>query len=218
MGIIMAKKGNSFQSALKGKKIPILTLDNKWYQLFEQTERSASIRKNEQELNELLQRQGHLTTERKSIKQLKKKLMQEIVELMEDESASADKKMEDNKRLIEDCNDKLDAYEDELLELPEKIEKVNYALMAETMEMCYHQLHENATVIEEISKWITSVRIELKKKMVRKQERETESQQLYAYMHDIFGADIIEIFDMQYMSVPKDPKKRSRQAGGRRRT
>ena len=30
----METKENVFRQALKGKKIPILTLDNKWYQLF----------------------------------------------------------------------------------------------------------------------------------------------------------------------------------------
>lgn len=217
-GYIMAKKGNEFQTALKGKKIPILTLDNKWYQLFEQTEKTASIKRNEQALNDLLQRQGQLTTESKSIRSLKKKLMQEILELMEEETASADKKVEDNTRLIKECNEKLDDYESELFMLPKEIDKVNYALMTETMELCYHKLHENAGIIEEISKWAASVRVELKKKMVRKQEREMESQRLYAYMHDIFGADIIEIFDMQYMSMPKNSTKKSKHAGERKHT
>ena len=42
------------------------------------------------------------------------------------------------------------------------------------------------------------MRIELKKKVIRKQEKERKNQALYSYMHDIFGADVIEIFDMKY--------------------
>ena len=208
----MAKKGNKdnnkFQAALQDKKIPVLTLDNKWYKLFDLTEKTPSIKKQEQALNELIKRQGHLTTEGKDIKRLKKKLMQEIVDLMELEGAQADKKVEDNKRLIEECNEKIETYEDELLELPKEIDKVNHALMAETMALCYERLHENAKEIESIGNWIAAMRIELKKNVVRKQEREIESQRLYAYMHDIFGADILEIFDMQYMPEPKLPEKR----------
>ena len=208
----MAKKGNKdnnkFQAALQDKKIPVLTLDNKWYKLFDLTEKTPSIKKQEQALNELIKRQGHLTTEGKDIKRLKKKLMQEIVDLMELEGAQADKKVEDNKRLIEECNEKIEAYEDELLELPKEIDKVNHALMAETMALCYERLHENAKEIESIGNWIAAMRIELKKNVVRKQEREIESQRLYAYMHDIFGADVLEIFDMQYMPEPKLPEKR----------
>ena len=198
----MAKKGNKdnnkFQAALQDKKIPVLTLDNKWYKLFDLTEKTPSIKKQEQALNELIKRQGHLTTEGKDIKRLKKKLMQEIVDLMELEGAQADKKVEDNKRLIEECNEKIETYEDELLELPKEIDKVNHALMAETMALCYERLHENAKEIESIGNWIAAMRIELKKNVVRKQEREIESQRLYAYMHDIFGAEMLEVFDMKY--------------------
>ncbi len=209
----MAKMQSTFQEALKGKKIPMLILDNKWYQLFTQMEKTASMKKNEQKLNELVKQQGHLTTESKEIRKLKKRLMQEIVDLMEEESASADRKTGENRRLIEECNAKLESHKDELMDLPGKIDKINYDLMLETMEICYQRLHENAKMIEEVGAWITSMRIELKKKIVRKQEREIESQQLYAYMHDIFGADIIEVFDMQYMPLPKASKKKSVPAG-----
>ena len=205
----MAKKGKEFHTALQGKKIPILTLDNKWYKLFDYTEKTPLIKKNEQILNDLIKRQAHLTTESKDIKRLKKKLMQEIVELMEEEGAKADKKVEDNKRLIEECNEKLTAYEDELMELPKEIDAVNYELMTETMELCYDIMHDNNATIEEISKWITAVRIELKKNVVRKQDREQENQKLYTYMHDIFGADVLEIFDMQYMSEAKQPVRKT---------
>ena len=204
----MAKKDKDFQVALQGKKIPILTLDNKWYKLFDYTEKTPSIKKNEQLLNDLLKRQGHLTTESKDIMRLKKKLMQEIVDLMDEEGAKADKKAEDNKRLIEECNEKLEEYEDELMELPKEIDKVNYALMSETMDLCYDIMHDNHKMIEEISKWITAVRIELKKNVVRKQDCETENQRVYAYMHDIFGADVLELFDMKYMSKSSDTKKK----------
>ena len=52
---------------------------------------------------------------------------------------------------------------------------------------------------EEIGKWIDEFRIELKKNVVRKQDREMENHRLYSYMHDIFGTEVIDIFDMQYI-------------------
>ena len=44
--------------------------------------------------------------------------------------------------------------------------------------------------------------------MVRKQEKEMMNHQLYSYMHDIFGADVIEIFDMKYDPVEGRGKKK----------
>ena len=58
-----------------------------------------------------------------------------------------------------------------------------------------------------IEKWIGSIRRELKKKIIRKQEKEAKIHRFYSYMHDIFGADVIELFDMQY-----DPEERYQKA------
>ena len=76
----MSRKDEIYSPALKEKKIPILTLDNKWHRLFTQTNPNKTILRLEEELNDLLKKQGKATTESKDIKRLKKKLMQEIVE------------------------------------------------------------------------------------------------------------------------------------------
>lgn len=192
----MAKKEESYKQALNGKKIPILTLDNKWHRLFTMMEPDRELKRLEENLNALLRQQGKMNTESKSIKKIKKKLMDEIVQLMEHEDKASLKKIDENKRLIEECNDKLDEYQDKLLDLPKEIDQANYALMIRTMEMCYEVLQKNTKEIDEIGEWINRVRIELKKNIVRKQEKEIKNHELYAFMHDIFGADVIEIFDV----------------------
>ena len=50
-------------------------------------------------------------------------------------------------------------------------------------------------------------RRELKKKVVRKKEKEAVINKLYAYMHDIFGAEVLELFDMEYDPEEKYRKK-----------
>lgn len=189
-----------FSEALQGKKIPILTLDNKWYKLLDQDSRSQ-LSDSEEALNSLLRRQGKLNTEVKNIKKLKKRLMSEIVELAEDSAQVEDettKKIEQNKKLVEECNEKLSVYKDELLEIPMEIDKLNSRLMMATMEQCYETMHENTKKIEEISKWVTEVRIELKKKLIKKQEMEQKNHAIYSYMHDVFGAEVIDLFDIQF--------------------
>ena len=198
----MSRKDEIYSPALKEKKIPILTLDNKWHRLFTQTNPNKAILRLEEELNDLLKKQGKATTESKDIKRLKKKLMQEIVEnaegTAEGNNQKALKKMEDNKRLINECNERLTMYEDQLIELPGEIDRVNRELMLQTMEICYDTLKTNETEIEETAKWVAAIRVELKKRLIRKQEMEQMNQELYSYMHDIFGAEVIEIFDMKY--------------------
>lgn len=205
----MKRTEDVFKPALIGKKLPILTLDNKWHKLFTQTETSTQIEVLAKELNDLLMRQGKLNTEAKEIRKLKKKLLDEIMEqagaLEQELDKKTEKKLSQNKKLLEECNEKLDSYKEELRFLPAEIDRVNYQLMVATMEACYEFLQENSAEVEAIEAWIKEIRIELKKKIIRKQEREVKNRELYSYMHDIFGADVIEIFDMKYNPEEKKP-------------
>lgn len=198
----MGRKEDAYEHALQNKKIPVLTLDNKWHMLFGTADTTLTIKRLEEQLNNLLKRQGKLNTESKDIRRLKKKLMDEIMpivdELGQKHDAALEKKLNDNQRLINDCNEKLDGYQDELMELPKEIERVNYNLMLATMDVCYEKLKENTAEIDEIGEWITKIRVELKKKVIRKQEKEQQNQDLYYYMHAIFGAEVIDIFDIKY--------------------
>lgn len=195
----------TFTRALQGKKIPILTLDNKWYKLLDEEARSQ-VSGPEEELNNLLKRQGKLNNEVKSIKRLKKKLMGEIVSLADEanqgEKEDTDRKIDQNKKLVEDCNERLEGYQDELLDLPREIEQANFRLMLATMDCCYGSMQENGEDIRKIEDWVTEVRIELKKRLIRKQEMEQHNNAIYSYMHDVFGAEVIDIFDMKY--IPED--------------
>ncbi len=198
----MADKQKEFLKALEGKRISPLTLDNKWHQLFDGAEIPAEIRAKADELNELLKQQGNINNELKKVKGLKKKLLDEMVTLADDAASgvpNAEKELEQHKRLIEDCNGHIDDYQDQLLDFPKLIDHVNRDLMIMTMDDCYDRLKDNNKEIEEIGKWIEEFRRELKKNVVRKQDRELANHRLYSYMHDIFGAEVIEIFDMQYI-------------------
>jgi hypothetical protein len=190
-----------FSEALLGKKIPLLTLDNKWYRLLGELGRE-SVKDLEEQLNKLLKRQGKLNTETKEIKKLKKKLMNEIVPMVDEMeqggSRKLEKDIEEHKRLIEECNEKLESYQEELIELPREIDQLNIQLMLITMEYCYDAMQENTEQIQAITDWVTKIRIELKKNLVRKQEMEQKNHDIYAYMNDIFGADVVNLFDLQY--------------------
>lgn len=203
----MSRTDEIFEPALSGKKIPILTLDNKWHKLFTQKEYSTEIKRMESEMNKLLKRQAKVNEESREIKKLKKAKMDEIVVLADEmgkaPSKKLEKKMEECRETVTACNEKIEACEEEMLELPRQINHLNHKLMLATMEVCYHKLQKNTEELEEINEWINGIRRELKKKVVRKQEKEAMNHLLYSYMHDIFGADVIEIFDMKY-----DPKEK----------
>lgn len=210
-----------YKKALKTKKIPILPLDQKWHRLFALSGKSDRIQTLEEQLNELLKRQGQLNTESKDLKKLKSTLMEHIRVNMDGASEDGKKltkrKLEEDKRLIEEINEKLDNYEEELLELPRKMDDTNRELMYESVQFCYDILKDNTGVIEEISQWIKQVRIDLKKNIIKKQDREINSKEIYSYMHDILGAEVIEVFDQEHedikLAIPEEKPEETNTGG-----
>ncbi|MCR5626949.1 MAG: hypothetical protein K6F99_06490 [Lachnospiraceae bacterium] len=195
---------DKFETALKGVHVAPVTLDNKWHRLFNNTDvdETGEMKKLEEELNNLLKRQGKVNSELKDLKKIKADLMDEIVSHMDGIDSNADKesqkKVEESRRLIDEINEKVEGYNDEVLDLPHMIDEVNFKLMLLTMEACYKILQENTEDIDKISEWITNMRIELKRNVLKKQKMEIKNVELYSYMHDIFGPEVINIFDIKY--------------------
>ena len=190
----MSRTDDVYKPALSGKKIPLLPLDNKWYKLMSGYTMTEQMVADEEEIKELLKKQGRLNTSLKELKKKKNHLMAQIVGNMDEEAGST---MDDIKEQIEECNRTMDEYMDELIDIPKLLNEINYRLMLGTMELCYDSIKTNTDAINEIGDWIDNIRKELKLNVVRKQEKEYKNQQIYSYMHDIFGADVIDIFDMR---------------------
>lgn len=200
----MSDNGKKLDKAINSRSIPICVLDNKWHKIFNLVEKTPSIEDKEKQISDMLKRQGQLNTDSSKIKNLKKKLVDELAIIVHE--TGKDAKVEENKRLIDECNEKLDAYQDELLDLPKEIALVNKQLMRETMDICYDVMHENVDSIKELNDWIKDIRIQLKTNIVIKQEKEMANAQLYSYLHNVFGADAMDMFDLE-----NDPLERIRQ-------
>lgn len=193
-----------YRQALKGKKIPLLILDNKWHQLFSVEKKPRTVKKLETELNELLQRQGKLNTELKEMKKLKADLLQEIRDNMEEaeKDTKAQKKQEKNQKLVLEINEKTESYEDELLDLPHRMDDVNRQLMLETINVFYNLMKKNEADIDEIIEWVKNIREQVKENMVRKTTLEEYNSTIYGYLHDVLGGEVVDVFDFKYLKKP----------------
>ena len=91
------------------KNIPILTLDERWYHLINEKNKTDEIAYWEKQVNELLKKQGRINNDIKDIKKLKKQLINDVVENMEEDDSSRQKqkRMSQNQRLIQESNDNL---------------------------------------------------------------------------------------------------------------
>lgn len=199
----MGKKNKTidFDAVVKNRKLPILTLDSRWHELFPEEMKTSRIKELEQEVNNLLKKQGKLTNDIKDMKKLKKSLLKDIVVNMDIGTdligRQKEKKLDKNKQYINDLNDKIDKAMDDLADLPYKIKEKNELLMAESMKIWYKQLEENKLALAEIGGWIAKMREELKLKILAKQDMESKNKLIYTYMHDIMGAGLMEAFDKE---------------------
>ncbi|MGB8452304.1 MAG: hypothetical protein WCD89_08230 [Anaerocolumna sp.] len=189
----------NFEKLFKGKKIPILTLDERWHELFPEYDKPAHIKEIETKLNELIKQQGKLANDMKDMKNLKTKLMQEIIIHMDVNDTEIGKlkakKLEQNQRFIKELSDKMNNTEDELIKLPYRIKAVNEQLIIESTKVCYSRLKSNNYKILEIARWISKIRDELKERILEKQDMEMKNTSIYSYMHDMLGPELMQGLD-----------------------
>ena len=197
------KSEEDFKKALIGKKVPLLVLDQKWHRLFAIHGKTDQIKEIETQLDRYLAEHGQCNNDLDDLKKLKSKLMSNIVQNMDGtteiaDSVSRQKKLDDDKRMIDEINEKVENLEDRLLELPKLINETNESLMLMSMDYFSEKIITNREESKEIEEWISGIRIELKKNIIKKQNRDINNREIYAYLHDIFGAEVLDLFDIQY--------------------
>lgn len=197
-----------YKAAIEGMDIPPLTLDNKWHQLISSVGKTPTIDKLSARLNALIKKQGQLYNDIRDIRNVKKKLLDTIMNDMGNpfDDPDMDRKMDERGRLVDECTEKIELYQKEYNEIPVEIDELNYQLMLETMDLCYKKIREITEEIEDIDKWVEETRAELKKQLVIREEDATINHNLYTFMHDIFGSKVIDIFDIEYDASSKKVK------------
>ncbi len=178
------------------RNVPVLTLDQRWYQLVPEVSKTDEIKYWEKKVNELLKRQGQINDDLADVKKIKSQLIQSVVESMEEEDdPKHQKKMNQSQRLIREAKDKISDLESEGDALPAQLAEANRKLLVETAKMCYSRINENKEDLEVLDKWIDSTRVKLKKNLLIKQDKENINNSLYSGMHSIFGPEVMGELD-----------------------
>ena len=185
----------SISQILKGKKIHILVLDQRWHKLFPDGVKPNEIVSIEQKVNELLKEQGKLVNEIKDLKKAKKKLLDAIVSGMSD--AGNDKKKDKQQKLLLETKERIEKQSDRLMELPYEIKKANEELLVAGMAYCYDELRSRTEALETLTEEINVQREELKEKVAYRVELEESVDATYSLMHDLLGREVMNLFDKQ---------------------
>ena len=190
------------------KRLPILILDERYHRLFPENEKTPEIKKLEKRLSGLLKRQGQVTNDLKAVKKIKEGLINSVLNNVENTELSESKRqklMNSNQKLLLEAKEKIASLEQEEIDMPENIRTANLALVLECVDVCYARIHQNYEDIQLLGKWINEMRVELKKKVLVKQDKETKNAEIYSYMHDLLGPEMMEVFD-NTASGDKDKK------------
>ena len=194
-----AERALRYMQALQGKKIPLLTLDAKWHALFPDFRKTREIKRLEKELNRLIEKQGQTANDLLDYKKAKKVLMQNVIDNMTDghefDSPIRVRKQEKNKQLIEEINDKIAKAKEDKFQFPA-------------------ELSENTERIEQAEAEITALREQLKNTILHKQDMEMRNTEVYKYMHNLLGPDVVEIFDRDHRVWRGNMEENHLDAGG----
>ena len=180
------------------KQLPIVILDERWHRLFPEKDKTPEVKRLEKNLGTLLKRQGQITNDLKALRKIKSDIMKEIIDNSGDTGdtdAKRNKIMARDQKLVLEAKEKIEKLEQEEIEIPGRIRDANIELVIQGIDECYRRIHNNYDDIQLLGKWINEMRVELKKKVLIKQDKELKNTEIYSYMHDLLGPDMIEIFD-----------------------
>lgn len=188
--------------ALRRKRVPLLTLDPRWHQLFPDHLKTKKLAKLEKNLNKLIKKQGQTNNDIKEYEKARKVIMDNILQNMTDghelDSPIREKKQDANQKMLEELKEKIREAEELQDRLPDEIKEANEELLFESMRICYETLITNTRGIEEEETWIQTVRAALTEHILHKQEMEIRNTETYKFMHDLLGREIVEMFDKDH--------------------
>lgn len=196
----MKKRESEFEKAvreaLRGKKVPVLVLDQRWHTLFPNGNKPADVLSLEDNLNYLLKRQGFLVNDIKDLKRTKQKLMDGILAGMgEAEGANTDKKKKNQQRLLLEIKERIKEESDELMDLPREIKRVNEELLAVGAAYCFERLAGGDEELRVLTEEIEAMRKQLKEKVGYKADLEDSMDSAYSLMHGLLGHDVMNLYD-----------------------
>lgn len=188
-----------FRSAYRGKRIPLVTLDERWLKLFPPEEMTEQMKELQHKMNELLKHQARAVENIKGYKRYKSQLMHEIVANMEVDQSPIGKlklrKIEQNQRMILDLNGQLQQSEEELSNLPYEIKDTNEELLAETTRVCFERLQTTGREINQIKSEILDLEHQLMDLKKQQKKLEKINRDTYLYMNDMLGTDMMRKID-----------------------
>ena len=186
-----------FLERFRNVDVPILILDERWHVMFSESKKTDAQRTLEKEIKELFKSQAKLSKEIELQEEKKKVFFNNILMHMKLAQISEEEalKQEENQEHIRNINKEIEKLELEFENMPKRIKELNQELLIESLRYCYRRMRENKRVLKEQEELVKEAEKLLEERVSKKQEKEKENEQMYVFMHRLFGRNVLEIFD-----------------------
>ena len=107
------------------------------------------------------------------------------------EDSRVEKKVAKSRDLIQDINDQLVLLEDKELDAPGNLKTANANLAFRSIEEIFDRHEKNIDDIESLEKWIEEARIELKKRILLRENKIEENERFDKFIYSTFAPEVI---------------------------
>ncbi|MCT4604745.1 MAG: hypothetical protein N4A64_01365 [Marinisporobacter sp.] len=198
----MAKDVILEQHIMKKNKIPVLTKDTDWKNLFE-VHMTKAMKKIAKELDQKVAEEKDTKKQIKAHKKLKQNLMERVLKLSDEVNNNKNKealiRLEDAKEKILEVNDRIDEFQFKIEMLPKEIELLNMELLKESIEIAYKDIEEGNKKLKTLTAEIIKLRDELKSSWDEKLNLESRVETLYSYLHNTLGHEQTNKLDKKFL-------------------
>lgn len=190
------------EKIIKKNRVPILIKDRDWKNIIGDSNSNKTIQSLSKQLEDLVQGERELLKQLNYNRQYKTKLMNKIIHLSDLLNRQG---KEDVLPELERCKEeitKINQIIDEIMEkshdCPQEIERVNLALLKETIIVIYKDITNGNNKLQAVNEEIQQLREKLGNLRDEKDELEKKNEMLYSFLHTVVGHKEMEKLDMRF--------------------
>lgn len=192
---------------IKKSNIPVLINDEVWRKTFLE-EGNRRIKALGKELGELVEQEKQL---KETIQQKKREkkvwvdkilMLSDLVNTKGQEESLAELELAKNQ--FGEINDALNLLYAKGESLTPEIERINLALLEETVRVAYGEMLEGTKRLDKTNQSITRHRNTLNELRLEKEQLEEKLDYLYSYLHTMIGPEEIGKLDIHYFKMPME--------------
>ncbi|MGL4345147.1 MAG: hypothetical protein ACRCTE_08120 [Cellulosilyticaceae bacterium] len=195
---ISDKDLEQIKKLLESKNLPIVILDNLWYQMREALSQS-DISEQEKNLKELLKEQATLVTDMKEYTVVKQNLLQQVLVISQEvnEKGNTDKisELDKTSQAILKTNETIEKLEQRALEVGDLIESTNKELIESVVLDAYGSMEDYKHKKNKLEQEIDGLRKQVVEKTEEKKQYDKAISGIYNYLHKMIGYKYLDKVD-----------------------